>query len=64
MSARFNKILFYALAGSSRNDGENSFPYHSCGSPALPRSNYFLQVEDPRAPSLAGCYGDTYTTLF
>ena len=47
MSARFNKILFYALAGSSRHDGENSFPYHSCGSPALPRSNYFLQVEDP-----------------
>ena len=22
-----------------------------------------LQVEDSRAPSLAGCYGDTYTTL-
>ena len=39
MSARFNKILFYVLAGSFRHDGKNSFPYHSYGSPGLQRSN-------------------------
>ena len=38
-STRFNKTLFHTLACSSRNDGENNFPYLGCGAPALQRSN-------------------------
>ena len=65
-SARFNQILFYTSAGSSRNDGKNRLPYLNCGSPGLQRSNSKMsckwKIREFHLWLDVTCM-DTYTTL-